>query len=51
MLSFWLTVSRTLKGSCLLCNFQTADSELAQKIDLSLLLFLWDDILAMLISH
>lgn len=46
-------VKRHLGESCLLCKFQRADSELAQKIDLSLLLLLLHDtiILVMLIPH
>lgn len=51
MLPFWLIVKRTLRDSYLLCHFQRADPELAQKIDLSLLLLLLDIILVMLISY
>lgn len=37
MLHIWLIVKRILRDSCLLYNFQIVDSELTQKIDLSLL--------------
>lgn len=49
--AFWFIVKR--RDGCLLFNFQIADSELAQKIDLSLLLLLspHDITLVMLISH
>ena len=49
MLAFWLIIKRTLRDSCFLCNFQIADSELAQKIDLSLLLLLSDNIILVML--
>lgn len=50
MLPFGLIVKRTLRGSYLLYNFQRADSELAQKIDLSLSLLLSDDIILVMLA-